>query len=323
MYDVITLGSATLDVFVYTELSGIGKKSNKLIAYPSGSKILIKKLDFMTGGGGTNTAVSFSRLGLKTAYLGKMGKDDSAIRVLEQLKKEKVDFIGPRSGKDFTAYSVILDSKEHDRTILTYKGISNSMKFSEVKKSGLKTKWFYFSSLLGDSFKTQKKIVDYAKNNKIKVAYNPSEYQIKNDNVNYIVKRSDVLVFNRREAELLTGKNKVKEQLRFASELGPNIVCITDGPNGDYVYEKGNDFFYYMKPHKIKIVERTGAGDSFASSFVTGLIKKDDIEFAMRLALVNSESVIMYHGAKNKLLGYKEALRKIKNRRIKIKKEVM
>ncbi|HDI02602.1 MAG TPA: carbohydrate kinase family protein, partial [Candidatus Aenigmarchaeota archaeon] len=139
MYDVVTVGSATLDVFVYTELAEIKRKSEKLIAYPAGSKILIKKLEFMTGGGGTNTAVAFSRLGLKTAYLGKLGNDYSGKKVIEELRREGVDFIGVKGEEDFTAYSVILDSKEHDRTILTYKGITNHLRFEEINKRKLKT----------------------------------------------------------------------------------------------------------------------------------------------------------------------------------------
>ena len=44
------------------------------------------------------------------------------------------------------------------------------------------------------------------------------------------------------------------------------------------------------------------------------MIKKGDMEFAMKLGLANAESVVMYHGAKNKLLTYKEALETIKRR---------
>lgn len=319
MYDIITVGSATLDVFVYTELPDLDR-NRKLVSYPAGSKILVKKLGFMTGGGGTNTAVSFSRMGLKTAYLGKLGKDDTARRILDQLKGEKVEFVGPRGGEDFTAYSVILDSKGHDRTILTYKGISNHLNFSEIKKKKLNTRWFYFSSMMGKSFQTQKKLCDYAKKKKIKVAYNPSDYQIKRSDVKYIIRRTDILVFNRREAKLLTGTGDVIGQMKKISKMGPQIICITDGRYGDYVYDAGS--FYAMKPHKIKIKERTGAGDAFASAFVTGFIKKDT-KFAMRLALANAESVVMYHGAKNKLLTYKEALQKIKERPVKIKKEIL
>ena len=318
MYDVITIGSATLDVFVYTDMSDIKKGRQELIAYPVGSKILIKELNFMTGGGGTNTAVSFSRLGLKTAYLGKLGTDDSSEKIINSLKKEKIDFIGPRSREDHTAYSVILDSKQRNRTILTYKGVSNKLKYKEIRKKAKKSGWVYMSSLMGSGFEAQKRL---ALETKSKVAYNPSEYQIKNCNVKPLVANTDVLIFNSKEANLLTGKKNIKEQMKKLSRMGPEIICITCGSVGDYVYDVNGGNFYSMKPHKIKIKERTGAGDAFASSFVAGLMKGKSIEFSMRLALANSESVIMYHGAKNKLLRYSSALKKMREKPARIKVE--
>ena len=147
-FDVITVGSSTVDVFVSTNVETIGKKRNhkvkKMLAYPLGSKLLIKELKVTTGGGGTNTAVSFSRLGNKTAYLGKIGNDENGNIILKVLKKEKIEFIGIK-GKEQTGYSVILDSKAHDRTILTHKGCNNNLRIKEIKLSELKTKWFYFS----------------------------------------------------------------------------------------------------------------------------------------------------------------------------------
>ena len=99
MYDVITVGSATVDVFAHTDRSQLIKimtdhSEQDLLAYPSGSKIIITELDFTTGGGGTNTAVSLARLGLKTAYLGQLGNDDNGNHILKKLKEEKISFIG-------------------------------------------------------------------------------------------------------------------------------------------------------------------------------------------------------------------------------------
>ena len=54
----------------------------------------------------------------------------------------------------------------------------------------------------------------------------------------------------------------------------------------------------------IKIVETTGAGDSFSSTFLVGFIKTRDIEFSLKIAIVNSHSVLKYKGAKNKLLTF-------------------
>ena len=48
------------------------------------------------------------------------------------------------------------------------------------------------------------------------------------------------------------------------------------------------------------------------------IIKRSDIMFALRLGLVNSQSVITHYGAKNQLLTYKEAQEKIKGKHVKV-----
>ncbi len=324
MYDVICVGSATVDVFAHTESELIKIKTRKseesLIAYPSGSKILIEKLEFKVGGGGTNTAVSFSRLGLKTAYLGKLGNDQNEKQVIELLKKEKIDFVGVK-GKEQTGYSIILDSIENDRTILTNKGANNNLLFSELNKSKLKSSWYYFSSMMGKSLKTLERLTKYASENKINIAFNPSSYLIKENifDVKKILKNTSILIFNLEEAKLLCGHDNVKDLLERIHNMGPKIVIITDAENGCYASDK--EYYYSIKPRKVKVVETTGAGDAFASAFVSGYIKKKEIEFALCLGMVNSEAVIQFVGAKKNLLKYKKALELMKKPKYKVVKE--
>ncbi len=319
MYDVITFGSATIDVFAKTDIEMIsikhGKEEEDYIAYESGSKILIEELDFMLGGGGTNTAVSFSRLGLKTAFCGCVGKDENAESIIESLKKENVEYIGTKTnGK--SGYSVILDSVENDRTILTFKGVNNNLKYKDINKKILDSKWFYFSSLMGESYNTFVKLTEFAKKKGIKVAFNPSSYLAKKGHefLKKPLKNTDFLVLNLEEAKLLAGEHGIKELLKKLRSYGPSVVAITNGKEGAYAHNKHS---YFIPAGKIKVKETTGAGDAFASSFLTGLILKDDIKFALKLASANSESVIKNLGAKNKLLTLKEAKQNIKNKRVK------
>ena len=318
MFDVITFGSATIDVFAFTDKAKTKCSKNHshgkhcFIYYPAGSKLYIDELYFNTGGGGTNTAVSFARLGLKTGYLGKLGKDQMSSNIIQELKKEKVSAFIVK-GKEKCGFSIILDSIKHDRTILTHKGSNDTLKFSKVPLKKLKTKWFYFSSMDKDSFKTQLKLAEHAKKNGINIAYNPSSYLAEKGLkfLEKIIKNADVLVLNDEEASLLVGNLKIEEMLKRLKDAGPRIVVITQGPGGATAYD-GN-FSYKIIPYKQKVVETTGAGDAFASSFLAGMIKKKKMEFALQLALENAESVIAHHGAKNKLLTWKEALECIKN----------
>lgn len=320
MYDVITIGSATVDAFIKTSMEEFidiktPTSEQELTCYPLGSKILITDLQFMTGGGGTNTAVSFARLGLKTAYAGNLGKDESADRILAELKKEHVDFAGTIDSKAKTNFSVVLNSIGHDRSILVYRDASENLDFNKLNKTKLKTKWFYFSSMTGRSFEAGLKLMAYGARNGIKIAYNPSEYQVREGarKLKPLLEKTDVLVFNRDEAALLTGikkEEKIEKLLAAVRKLGPKIAVITDGPKGAYCSDGIN--FYTIIPRKVKVVETTGAGDAFASSFIACLAKKQDIEFAMRLALANAESVVQYYGAKNILLKWNAAMREMK-----------
>ena len=80
-------------------------------------------------------------------------------------------------------------------------------------------------------------------------------------------------------------------------------------------------YIYSAFPPPVKIIDATGAGDAFAASFLSGIIRKKDIEFAIRLGIINAQSVVSNYGAKNVLLDYKKALRIMKNFSVKINKK--
>jgi len=103
------------------------------------------------------------------------------------------------------------------------------------------------------------------------------------------------------------------------ASFGPKYIVITDGNKDVHALYDGT--IYIMTPPKIRnIIETTGAGDAFASSFLAGMIKGKGIEFSLKLGLVNSQSVVTSLGAKNYLLSYKDAMKRIKKARIKIVK---
>lgn len=329
-YDIITMGSATVDVFAHTDSSQselLKIHGHKDIAYPLGAKILIKHLDFFIGGGGTNTAVAFSRLGLKTAYLGKIGKDENGLKIFKCLQDEKIHFLG-RSLGEISGYSVILDSVKEDRTIFAYKGCNDELSFNNLHIKDIDSKWLYFSTMMKESFKTQEKIAKYAHEKGIKIAFNPSSYQVKQGYafIKNILSKTEVLIFNKEEAQILLKFKSTRAidssdiilMMKKIHKLGPKIIIITDGKNGASCYNSYDGYLYFAKPGNVKVVETTGAGDAFASSFVAGLIYGKNIEFCMKLGMINAESVIKYRGAKNILLHKQEAFLKVEKDKRKI-----
>ncbi len=302
MFDIITIGSATMDVFVNTDVKTLKirtKKDNQeYISFPLGSKILIQELDHHTGGGGTNTAVTFAKSGLKTAFLGNIGEDHNGELILKELKQHKIKFLGKVHGK--TGYSVILDAN-NDRTALVYKGCNDKVPIEKNKVKRLKTKWFYIASVTEKMFSIAKEISE----KKANICFNPSSYMTKKG-LTYlrpILKNTHCLILNSEEAKLLTNKADILENLKLLKRkiVFDGIVVITAGKKGAYAYYDNKA--YFLKANNIEVKESTGAGDAFASGFILGIIRNYSIDFSMKMGMVNAEHTIQKLGAKEGLLG--------------------
>jgi ribokinase len=325
-FDIVTIGSATVDHFADTdsELIRIDTRQHheELIAFQLGSKLLIKELKTTVGGGGTNTAVAFSRLGLKTGYLGKIGEDAAGDFVTDLLKKENIEFVGARGGQ--TGFSVILNSIKDDRSILAYKGANDHLSTAEIPK--LDTPWIYLSSMLEESWTS---VVNLIANSDFKVAFNPSNYQAElgYEALSKLVDHVHILIVNREEACKFLGKNyheknDIHDLLKSLYALAPKIVVITDGSDGAFVYD-GTTIYQGFPSPDLNILETTGAGDAFAATFTGAIIKGKDIKTALSYAMTNAESVLQYKGAKEKLLKWDDlvSLDKSKQRHIEIHQE--
>jgi len=322
MYDIITIGSASVDAFVGTDtrkFTILHKAMEEDVCIPIGAKILIKKLIYDTGGGGTNTAVAFSRLGLKTGWIGKIGNDQNSRHILAEMKKEKVDFLGKQSTGG-TGFSIILIGIDKNRTILAYKGINDQLNWNDIKTK--KTKWLYIGSMLNQSYKTTEKLAEYARKNKIKYTFNPSMYLAQKSlkGLLKIVHGCEIIVLNKEEARALTGTTNLDSCLKKIQKHA-KIAVITDGPNNAYAYNGIQK--YTLIPRPVRVAETTGAGDAFASGFTAGYITSQDIEYSMQMAYAESSSVIQHIGAKRNLLTSKQIKELIKKRPCRIIKETI
>lgn len=348
MYDVITFGSATQDVFLkssgFTEIKEEKKFFNhKGVCFALGGKVPISEIEFASGGGGTNTAFTFKKQGYKVAYCGMIGNDYAGKEIKNEFEKNKIstDLIS-FTEKKHTNYSIILSTKR-DRTALVYRGASEEMKKTDIPWRRLNAKWFYIAPLSGKLSVIFESLLTFAKKQKIKIAINPGNSQllIPREKLKKFLNMADVLILNQEEASLATAipYNREKEIFCTLDRWVDGIVVMTKGPlgvvvsDGKYLYEAG------ILPTK-KIVDRTGCGDAFGSGFVTGLIKKtknkrnieskdktlwevapSDIEYAIQYGSANATSCTQKFGAKNGLLEKDKKLYawgKIKIKRIKI-----
>lgn len=338
MFDVITIGSATLDVFIESDSANIVSVSSKdkrsdFMSFPYGSKVEIDDFTRSFGGGGINTAMNFAHLGLKTSTIVKLGYDEVSPVICEKLVKSNVDTSNVIMSKEgLTGFSIILVSFQGDRTVLAHRGVNSSIKEKDVDFDRIKnTKWLYIAPLAGDTNKMLDKLASFAKENNIKLSINAGTTAIKKGEKYFskIIETADILVLNKEEASMLTKifvRPDTKNE-KFSNEfIHPDVikmlgilrgknevnVVITDGKAGVYAYD-GNKF-YKAPQFPAKVRSTLGAGDAFSSSFTAAMERYDmDIKKSLSAASVNAASVVESFGAQEGFLTFNEIEEKLKN----------
>lgn len=286
-----------------------------------GSKIPYEKVNICYAtGNAANVAVAVSKLGLNSKLLSYVGNDETGIKSIKELKKQKVNTSLVHKIKNYVSnYHYVLWYKK-DRTILTK---HTEFPYSFPKKIK-KPDWIYLSSLASNSIDYHKEIIDYLNNNKdIFLAFQPGTFQVKLgfEALKEIYENTKIFLCNKEEAQkiLKIEEKDIKILLKKIYELGPKIVVITDSLNGSFCYN-GNDILF-LEPYSLESLEVTGAGDSYSASFVTAIALGMNIKDALIWGSINAKSTVMKIGPQAGLMNRKELENFIKNMRIDYKVE--
>ncbi len=301
---IVCIGAASQDVFL-TGKALTAKRDVRTKDYveefPLGAKLELDAVYFDTGGGASNAAATFARQGFKTSFAGKIGRDPAGADILRMFRREGISAdlvaIDP---KHSSAYSTLLLSPNGERTILSYRGASGHLDAKDFSIRNFEADWFYISSL-GGNFKLLSRLLSHANNHGIQVALNPGKDEIAGARkLRHLLPLVTVLFGNKEELSALFGGSTSKEIIEKSRNVCPYLV-LTDGPTGSFVSD--NQYLYQAGQYqKVKVVDRTGAGDAFASGFTAALARGGSVEDALTLGSANSTSVVTKIGAKPGIL---------------------
>jgi sugar/nucleoside kinase (ribokinase family) len=306
-YDFVAIGDTVVDTFIGLKdaeiLPGLDHQ-NRELCVSFGDKVPYESLETIYAvGNSANASTSAARLGLHAALITTLGDDENGKKCFETLSHNGIS-------TEFVATSSEYPTNHHfvlrfgaDRTILI-KHEPYPYNFPNFK---IAPKWIYFSSVGPTSLPFHVAVSEYLKNNpETKLAFQPGTFQMDfgTQALADIYKRTEVFICNVEESQriLKLETRDLKILLKGIYDLGPKIVCITDGPAGAYMFDGTDAYFMPIYPDPAPPVSRTGCGDAFASTFVSALIMGKTPLEALLLAPINPMNVVQHVGAQTGLL---------------------
>lgn len=311
--DVLSVGDLVTDAFIKLQddqAVSFENAQGKWLAMPFGVKIPFDHAEVVEAvGNSPNASVSFARLGLNSALYANIGDDQHGRDMLTSLHNNGVDtrLVRTNPGKK-SNYHYILWYKEERTILIKHEEFDYhwpALRPEEVPK------WIYFSSIAKNALPFHDDLATWLEQNpEVHFAFQPGTFQIDfgAERLKRLYARAQVLLVNREEAtEICAGNHAdINDLFQKLHALGPEVVCITDGPAGAYASDGHRILFMPPYPDPEPPKERTGAGDAFSSAFVAALVKGYDIEGALQWAPINSMNVVQHTGAQAGLLTDKE-----------------
>ncbi len=320
-YDFVAIGDIVIDAFIQlnkeaADVSQDMDTGRHTLHMPFGNKLPYDDVVVINAvGNSPNAAVAAHRLGLKTALVASLGQDRDGKDCLETLRQEGVhtDYVKLHEGK-VTNYHYVLRYGPERTILIKHEKFPYSLPDFQVPP-----RYLYFSSIGEHGLPFHFEIAEYVKNNDTKLVFQPGTFQIKlgYEVLKELYEATEIFFCNKEEAQeiLKTTEQHVPTLLRKLKELGPKLPVITDGPHGAYVVDEDDKAWHMpMYPDPAEPVDRTGAGDSFSSTFTAAIILGKTPAEALTWGPVNSMSVVQHIGAQKGLLTHNELQTLLDNR---------
>jgi ribokinase len=272
MYDIVVVGSINADLVFEAD-----RRPN------SGETLIGKDFKTVPGGKGANQAIAASRLGAKVAMMGCLGEDQNGIFLEENLKVNKVETKFIKKVKGIPSGVAGITLAEGDNSIIVVPGANYEVDKTYIDKNIEVIKSAKIVLLqLEIPIEVVEYVIDICSKNKVKTILNPAPIQkLKEDTL----EKLDYLTPNEHEFEILYGSKREEEMLKKHK----NKLIITKGSEG--VSFSDGDKVINITSNKVKVVDTTGAGDTFNGAFAYSLVKgmniKESIEFANKAAAIS------------------------------------
>lgn len=300
-YDVVALGELLID---FTE-NGLSAQGNPLF-------------EANPGGAPCNVLSELTKLGKKTAFIGKVGQDGMGQMLKRVLAEAGIDNTQLRMDPEIkTTLAFVLKKEDGDRDFAFYRkpGADIMLREDEVDEEMIQEAHiFHFGSLsMTDEparFATIKAI-EYAKNHDVLISFDPNlreplwnTLDDAKEQIDWGLKQCDFLKISDNEIIWFTGKDDYDEGIQYLKEHYPNIgmIALSLGKEGSRLYwnDKRIEANAFLQENTI---ETTGAGDTFCACLLNGILdhgldmSEEDAQKTLKMANAAASIITTRKGA--------------------------
>lgn len=247
------------------------------------SQSKMKVFEQNPGGAPANVLAAATKLGQKTAFIGKIGCDMQGEFLRQTLENAKIETKGVISDPNFfttLAFVSLSETGERSFAFARKPGADTQLTKDEVNTNLLEnTKIFHFGSLSlthNPSRDASIFAIEKAKESGAIISYDPNYRALLWDSVSDAMEKMrsvlgyvDVLKISDEETKLITGEEEPFVAAEILIKMGISLVVITLGADGALVATK--EGAEIVKGFKANVVDTTGAGDAFWGGFLYSL----------------------------------------------------
>lgn len=270
-YDVIALGELLIDF----TMNGQSEQGNNMF-------------EACPGGAPCNVLALLNKMGKKTAFIGKVGKDQFGTLLRDTITEAGIDASNLMVDENVnTTLAFVHTFPDGDREFSFYRnpGADMMLTADEVNPEVVKdTKVFHFGTLSMTHEgvrEATKKAVETAKANGCLVSFDPnlrpplwSSLDLAKEQMEYGFGKCDILKISDNEIQFVSGKEDYDEGIAYLQETyNIPLILLTMGKDGSRAYYK--DMRVERPGFSVKAIETTGAGDTFCGSSLNYLVDHD------------------------------------------------
>ena len=248
----------------------------------------IPRFDANPGGAPANLAVAASKLGAKTAYIGRVGNDSFGVFLKKTLSENGVDIEGMSVDPvQHTTLAVVALDKNGERTFSFYRDPSADVNLSmeDVPQEKLAdTRILHFGSVSLTAEPARTATVEAARIAKEKgalISYDPNyraslwpDEETALERMKEPLPMVDILKISDEELPLLTGTTDPEAGCAQLAKYGVSLILLTMGPDGAFYWYNGKTGHVPGVP--CKVGDTNGAGDTFFGALLSRLVRYEE-----------------------------------------------